>query len=98
MNGGQFDKGAFASFSPDVKFTDAKAHYVAALLRNPETPAPKVRMGTVAEFHEWKAEMRAYDAAQLELHLATPEEIQARNAAIRVPTGGGRIIQHASYA
>lgn len=80
-----------------MRFTEAKAYYVAALRRNPKTPAPKVRTGTVAEFHEWKAEMRAYDAALLELHLATPEEVQARNAAIRVPPGGGRIVQHASY-
>jgi hypothetical protein len=97
-NGSQFDKNPPKSLSPSVKFTEARAYYLAALRRNPETPAPKVRMATIAEFHDWKSEMRAYDAAQLDLHLATPEDIQKRNAAIRVPIGGGRIVQHASYA
>lgn len=81
-----------------VKFTEAKDHFVAALRRDPATPAPKVRTATVADFHDWKAEMRAYDAAKLELNLATPQEIQAQNAAIQLPKGGGRVIRHAQYA
>lgn len=40
-------------------FTEAKNHFAAAFRRNPNTPAPKMRMATVADFHEWKAEMRA---------------------------------------
>ena len=54
-------------------------------------------MATVAEFHEWKAEMRAYDTAKLELNLATPGQIQSQNAAVRVPKGGARIVRHAQY-
>lgn len=81
-----------------MKFTEAKAHFIVTLRRNPATPAPKVRTATVTDFHDWKAEMRAYDAAKLELNLATPQEIQAQNAAIQLPKGGVRIIRHARYA
>lgn len=80
-----------------MKFTEAKKHFVAAFRRNPHTPAPKMRMATVADFHEWKAEMRAYDAAKLALVLATPGQIQAKNAAVRIPKGGARIVRHAEY-
>ncbi len=80
-----------------VKFTEAKAHFVAAFRRNPNTPAPKVRTATVADFHEWKAEMRAYDAARLDLNLATPQQIQTRNAAVHVRKGGARIVRHAKH-
>lgn len=80
-----------------MKFTEAKNHFVAAFRRNPNTPAPKMRMATVADFHEWKAEMRAYDAAKLDLKLATPRQIQAKNAAVRVPKGGARIVRHTQY-
>lgn len=80
-----------------MKFTEARAYFVAALRENPATPAPEVRMATLDDFHDWKAEMRAYDAAKLELNLATPQEIQVRNAAIHVPAGGARIVRHARY-
>jgi hypothetical protein len=81
-----------------MNFTEAKAHFVDAIGRNPNTPAPKLRMTTVADFHEWKAEMRAYDAAKLDLNLATPKQIQAQNAAIHVRKGGVRIVRHAQYS
>ena len=80
-----------------MKFTEAKTHFVAAFRRNPNTPAPKVRMATVADFHEWKAEMRAYDAAKMDLNLATPRQIQTQNAAVRIPKGSARIVRHAQY-
>jgi len=80
-----------------VKFTEAKAHYLAAFRRNPKTHAPKVRTTTLAVFHEWKAEMRADDAARIDLNLATPTQIQEQNAAIQIPRGGVQIIRHAQY-
>lgn len=80
-----------------MKFTEAKTHFLAAFRQDPNTPAPKVRTDTVTDFREWKAEMRGYDAARMDLNLATPQQIQAQNAAIRVPQGGGRIVRHAQY-
>jgi len=85
------------AFLSCVKFTEAKAHFENAFRRNPNTPAPKVRMTTVADFHDWKAEMRAYDAAKMDLNLATPQQIHAQNAAIHVRKGGARIVRHAQY-
>lgn len=81
-----------------MKFTEAKRHFIAAFRQNPRTPAPKIRVGTAAGFHEWKAEMRGYDAAQMALQLATPDEIQARNTAVKTARHGGRIVRHAPYA
>ena len=94
---GWFDNIGCMILPLDVKFTEAKTHFVAAFRRNPKTAAPKVRMTTVADFHDWKAEMRAYDAAKMDLNLATPQQIQAKNAAIHVPRGGARIVRHAQY-
>ena len=94
---GWFDTMQGVILAPAVKFTEAKTHFVAAFRRNPNTPAPKVRLTTVADFHDWKAEMRAYDAVRMDLKLATPQQIQAQNAAIHVPQGGARIIRHAEY-
>jgi hypothetical protein len=54
-------------------------------------------MANVDDFHAWKAEMRAYDAARLELKLATPAEIQTENAAIRVRGRSWRIVEHAQH-
>ena len=81
-----------------MKFTEAKCHFIAAFRQNPRTPAPNIRVGTIAGFHEWKAEMRGYDAAQMAMQLATAEEIQARNTAVKTARGGGRIVRHAPYA
>ena len=94
---GRFDKCKCVILSFPVKFTEAKTYFVAAFRLNPNTPAPKVRTGTITDFHEWKAEMRGYDAARLDLHLATPQQIQAQNTAICIPQGGGKIIRHAQY-
>ena len=66
--------------------------------RNPLTPAPAIKLHPMDDFHEWKAEMRGYDAARVDLKLATPQQIQAQNAAIPTPLGGNRIIRHAPYA
>jgi hypothetical protein len=80
-----------------MTYTEAYRHYLGALRANPQTPPPAFRMANVDDFHAWKAEMRAYDAARLELKLATPAEIQTENAAIRVRGRSWRIVEHAQH-
>jgi len=80
-----------------VKFTEAKAYFIAAFRKDPKHPAPKLRTATVTDFHEWKAERRGYDAAKMDLNLASPQQIQTQNTAVHVPTGGVRIVRHAQY-
>lgn len=80
-----------------MTYTEAYRFYLDALRRNPRTPPPVFRAETGDDFHAWKAEMRAYDAARLELKLATPEEIQAENAVVGMHAGPWRIVEHARY-
>ena len=81
-----------------MTYTEAYRYYLAALRENPRTPPPPFRAENVDDFHAWKAEMRAYDAARLELRLATPEEIQNENTALKLKGKTGRIVRHASFA
>lgn len=81
-----------------MNYTEAKRHYLELLGRDRTTPAPPLRLTTVDDLHEWKQEMRAYDAAQIELKFATPREVQERNAATAVRRGGARIVRRAAYA
>lgn len=81
-----------------MKFTEAHRHFLAALRRNPATPAPAVRTGTVMDFRGWKAEMRGYDQARLDLGLVTAEQLQIRNAAVPIHGDNARVIRHAQYA
>jgi hypothetical protein len=81
-----------------MTYTEAYRHYLDALRKNPQTAAPAMRMDTIEDFHAWKAEMRAFDAARLELKLATPAEIQAENSALKLKGKTGRIVRHASFA
>lgn len=85
--------GQFAS----VNYLDAVKHYTAALTRDPGTPTPKLRMGTAAEFQEWKQEMRAHDAARLALGLATARQIHLENAIIPPQHGRAHIVTHALH-
>lgn len=94
----QIDKGGQVRLNAVVNYTAAKSHYLAALGKDPKMTAPKLRMGTVSDFHEWKQEMRAYDAAQIELKLVTPRQVQERNAAVNIRQGRGRIVRHAVHA
>jgi hypothetical protein len=80
-----------------MTYTEAYRHYLAALRENPRTPPPTLRMDTTDDFHAWKAEMRAYDAARLELKLATPQEIQAENSVVGAHAGPWRIVEHARF-
>lgn len=81
-----------------MTYTEAYRFYLDALRKNPQTPPPVLCADTVDDVHIWKAEMRAYDAARLELHLATPEEIQEENTALKLKGKTGRIVRHASFA
>ena len=81
-----------------MKFTEAHRHFLAALRKDAALPPPALRTDTVEAFHEWKAEMRAYDQAQLDLGLVTAEQLQERNAAVRLRGRTARIVKHAQYA
>ena len=81
-----------------MKFTEAHRHFLAALRQDAALPPPALRMETVEEFHEWKAEMRAYDQAQLDLGLVTAEELRVRNAAVPIRGRKARIVRHEQYA
>ena len=63
---------------------DDKARYVALLRKNPRRPVPALptRMMTVAALHRYKDRLRAFDAARLELELASPAQIQRENSAV----------------
>lgn len=81
-----------------MTYTEAYRHFLEALRDNPATPPPRLRLETVDEFHAWKAEMRAYDAARLELKLATAAELQEENTALKLKGKTGCIVRHASFA
>lgn len=81
-----------------MKFTEAHRHFLAALRRNPATPAPTVRTGTVADFRAWKAEMRGYDQARLDLGLVTAARLRIRNAAVPIHGHNAHVVRHAQYA
>ena len=81
-----------------MTYTEAYRFFLDELRKNPQTPPPTFRAETVDEFHAWKAEMRAYDAARLEMKLATPEEIQAENSVVGRHRGRWRIVKHARFA
>jgi len=81
-----------------VTFTEGYRHFLAALRRNPDTPAPALRMGTMADFHAWKAEMRAYDQARIDLKLVTPAQLRIRNTAVQFARRRARVVRHENYA
>ena len=80
-----------------MNFTQAHQQFIADLRRNPALPAPLLRVHTPAGLQEWKTAMRAFDAAQLELKIAKPADIQRRNTAVAVKPGA-KIVRHAKYA
>lgn len=60
-----------------------KAKFVHLLRKNPQQPPPALPKTslTVASLHRYKDRLRAYDAARLELNLASPARIQRENSA-----------------
>jgi len=81
-----------------VTFTEAHRHFLAELRRDPFAPAPALRPGTIADFHAWKAEMRAYDQARIDLNLVTPAQLRIRNTAVRFARRCARVARHEQYA
>ena len=80
-----------------MTYTEAYRHFLAVLRVVPTTPAPALRADTAEDFHAWKAEMRAWDAARIKLKLATAQEVQAANDAFGGQGRGARIVQRAPY-
>lgn len=60
-----------------------KAKFVRLLRKNPQQAAPALPKTalTVTKLHRYKERLRAYDAARLELKLASPSQIQRENSA-----------------
>lgn len=60
-----------------------KAKFVRLLRKNPQQAAPALPTTslTVTKLHRYKDRLRAYDAARLELKLASPAQIQRENSA-----------------
>lgn len=81
-----------------MTYTEAHRHFLVVLGVNPKAPPPPLRLDTTDDFHAWKGEMRAFDAARIELKLATPREIQAENTALHLEGKTGRIVRHARFA
>lgn len=54
------------------------------LQKNPQQSAPALPKTalTVAKLHRYKERLRAYDAARIELKLASPAQIQRENSAV----------------
>lgn len=76
-----------------------KAKFVSLLRKNPQQAAPALPATslTVAKLHRYKDRLRAYDAARLELKLASPAQIQRENSA----SGSAfkpRIVQFSQHA
>lgn len=80
-----------------MTYTEAYRHFLVVLRDDPLTPPPPLRMENTDEFHAWKGEMRAFDAARIELQLATPQEIQDENGAVRLAGRPWRIVEHAQH-
>jgi hypothetical protein len=61
-----------------------KARYRLQLQKNPQQAAPALstKRLTVARLHRYKDALRAFDAARLELKLASPAKIQRENSAV----------------
>ncbi|MEO7799438.1 MAG: hypothetical protein ABIY47_17115 [Opitutaceae bacterium] len=62
-----------------------KAGYMRLLRRNPQQSAPALPTTalTLAKLHRYKERLRAFDAARLELKLASPVQIQRENSAVK---------------
>lgn len=80
-----------------VNYAETLQHFTTELRRNPKAPRPPIRMDTAGDFLEWKNEMRAYDAALIAVGLATPMEIQRKNAMVPPQNGRARIVTFANY-
>lgn len=80
-----------------MNFTEAHAHFLAALHRDPAALPPALRTDTVKDFRAWKAEVRGYDQARLDLGLVTAAQLRVHNAAVPIHGREARIVRHAQY-
>ena len=80
-----------------MNYTEELQQFTAELRRNPKAPRPPIRMDTAEDFFAWKNEMRAYDAALIVVGVATPMEIQRKNAMVAPHHGHARIVTFANY-
>jgi len=76
-----------------------QARFVRLLRKNPQRPAPALSLAalTVDQLHRYKEQLRAFDAARLQLKLATAEQIQRENSAAGVASRP-RILQFSRHA
>ncbi len=81
-----------------MTFPAAHRHFLAVLRQNPDAPTPALRTGTIADYHAWKEEMRAYDQARIDLKLVTTAQLRLRNAAVRLTGRRARVVRHEQYA
>jgi hypothetical protein len=75
-----------------------KASYVRLLRRNPQQSAPALPATTLtlAKLHRYKERLRAFDAARIELKLASPAQIQRENSAVKTAVRP-RIVQFSRH-
>ena len=81
-----------------VNYTEAKRYYLDLLGRDPAALGPQLHLDADGTAREWKTATRAYDAAQIELKILTPREVQEHNAATAIRRGRARIVRRAAYA
>ena len=75
------------------------AKFVRLLRKNPRQTAPALPKTslTVAKLHRYKDQLRAFDAARLELKLASPAQVQRENSAVGTAFRP-RIVQFSQHA
>lgn len=78
---------------------EEKLRYVKLLRKNPQHKAPALSLKslTVERLHRYKEQLRAFDAARLQLKLATTEQIQRENSAVGTAFQA-RILQFSQHA
>lgn len=81
---GRLDSTHPRSTLPIMPLSRDKARYRLQLQKNPQQAAPALstKRLTVARLHRYKDALRAFDAARLELKLASPAKIQRENSAV----------------
>jgi len=77
-----------------------KAKYRLLLQNNPDQTPPVLpsKNLTVAGLHRYKAALRAYDAARLDLKLASPAQIQKENSGVGAASQRRRILRFSRHS
>jgi hypothetical protein len=76
-----------------------QSRYVKLLQKNPQQSAPALSLKslTVEQLHRYKEQLRAFDAARLQLKLATTDQIQRENSAVG-SASHAQILQFSQHA